>query len=196
MMKPRFYAFAALLAVQLLATTGSAHAQARAKMTPDEVLAAIKPGKWMQFEGVIQRDFSVLCTEAKILTGDFLETDWSITAVPRNIDKARQEFKILRLPVKTDNNTEYETKVGVFKSFADMKAGIMLEVDGTYLKSDSMLAVEIEDVSAELVADPGLENQVEVRGKVERVDIPNRTVTMMGITFHIIDKTRLKSAIK
>jgi hypothetical protein len=47
-----------------------------------------------------------------------------------------------------------------------------------------------------LVADPGLENQVEARGKVDRVDIPNRTVTLMGMPFHIIDKTRLKSAIK
>lgn len=195
-MKSRLYIFAAFLAAQLLTTISFAQAQSRARMTPEEILAAIKPGKWMQLEGVIQRDFSVLCTEAKILTGDFLEDDWSITAVARNIDKARREFKMLRLPVKTNNVTEYETKVGVFKSFADLKAGIMLEVDGTYLKSDTLLAVEIEDVSAELIAEPGLENQVEARGKVERVDIPNRTVTLMGITFHIIDKTRLKSAIK
>ncbi|MCI0694745.1 DUF5666 domain-containing protein [candidate division KSB1 bacterium] len=195
-MKSRLYVFAVLLAAQLLATISSAQAQARAKMTPEEILAAIKPGKWVQLEGVIQRDFSVLCTEAKILTGDFLEDDWSITAVARNIDKARQEFKVLLLPVKTHNNTEYETKVGAFKSFADMKPGIMVEVDGTYLKSDTMLAVEIEDVSSELIAEPGLENQVEAVGKVEKVDISNRTVTLMGITFHIINKTWLKSAIK
>jgi hypothetical protein len=73
---------------------------------------------------------------------------------------------------------------------------MFLEVDGTYLKDDTFLAVEIEDVSAELAADPSLDNQVEVDGKVEKVDVSNRTVTLMGITFHIVDKTRLKSAIK
>lgn len=196
MMKSRFYVFAALLPVLLLPAISSAQAPARAKMTPEEVLAAIKPGKWVKLEGIIQKDFSILCTEAKILTGDFLDDDWSITAVVRNINKARQEFKVLRVPVKTHNNTEYETKVGTFKSFADMKPGLMLEVDGTYLKSDTLLAVEIEDVSSELVAEPQLENIVEARGKVEAVDNSRRTVTLMSITFHIIDKTRLKSAIK
>jgi hypothetical protein len=195
-MKSRLYVFAVLLAAQALAAISFARAQARIKMTPEEILAAIKPGKWVQLEGVIQRDFSVLCTEAKILTGDFLEDDWSITAVARNIDKARQEFKVLLVPVKTHHNTEYETKVGVFKNFADLKAGMLVEVDGTYLKSDTLLAVEIEDVSSELIAEPDLESQVEAMGKVDRVDISRRTVTLMGITFHIIDKTRLKSAIK
>ncbi|MGH7450971.1 MAG: DUF5666 domain-containing protein [bacterium] len=195
-MKLRLYVFTVLLAAQLLATISFAQTQARAKMTPEEILAAIKPGKWVKLEGVIQRDFSILCTQVKILTGDFLDDDWSITAVVRNMDRAKQEFRMLRVPVKTHNNTEYETKIGTFKSFADMKPGLMLEVDGTYLKSDTLLAVEIEDVSAELVAEPSLANQVDARGKVDSVDIPNRTVTLMGITFHIIDKTRLKSAIK
>jgi hypothetical protein len=166
-------------------------------MTPAEILAAIKPGQWMHLEGVIQKNFSVMCTEARILTGDIPENKWSITTTARSIDPAKKELKLLRLLIKTQVETEFESKTNLtFKSFADLKAGMFLEVDGTYLKDDTFLAVEIEDVSAELAADPSLGNQVEVDGKVEKVDVSNRTVTLMGITFHIVDKTRLKSAIK
>ena len=195
-MKAVFYVFVVLLAALSLAPISSVHAQASTKMTPEEILAAIKPGIGVKLEGVIQRDYSVLCMKAKILTGDFRDDDWSITAVAGSIDKAQQEFKLLRLPVKTRSTTDYETKIGVFKSFDDLKAGTLVEVDGTYLKGDTLLALEIEDVSAELVAEPGSENEVEIKGKVEKVDVPNRTVTLMGITFHINDNTRLKSASK
>ena len=196
-MKSRLYVFAVLLAAQLLATMSFAQAQVRAKMTPEEILAAIKPGQWMHLEGVIQKGFSVMCTEARILTGDIPENKWSITTVARSIDPAKKELKLLRLLIKTQMETEFESKTNfMFKSFADLKAGMFLEVDGTYLKDDTFMAVEIEDISSELAADPSLANQVEVDGKVERVDVSNRTVTLMGITFHIVDKTRLKSAIK
>lgn len=196
-MKSRLYLITVMLAAQLSATICFAQSQAGAQqMTPAEILAAIKPGKWVKLQGVIQRDFSILCLKVKILTGDFLDDDWSITGVVHNIDRATHGFRMLNIPVKTDNNTQYETKVGTFKSFADMKPGLMLEVDGTYLKSDTLLTVEIEDVSSELLTEPTLENEIEVRGKVDRVDIPNRTVTLMGIKFHIVAKTRLKSAIR
>jgi hypothetical protein len=197
MMKSHLYSFAALLTIQLLTTISFAQTQGRAKMTPAEILAVIKPGQWMHLEGVIQKDFSVMCTEARIITGDIPENKWSITTVARSIDPAKKELKMLRLLIKTQMDTEFESKTNfTFKSFADLKAGMFLEVDGTYLKDDTFLAVEIEDISTELVADPSLENQVELDGKVEKVDIPKLTVTLMGVTFHIVDKTRLKSAIK
>ncbi len=196
-MKSCLYVFTALLAALLLITTSSARAQNRAQMSAVEILAAMKPGQWMHLEGVIQKGFSVMCTEARILTGDIPENKWSITTVARNTNPAKKELKLLRLLVKTQMETEFESKTNpTFKSFADLKPGMFLEIDGTYLKDYTFLAVEIEDISTELTADPTLENQVEVDGKVEKVDVSNRTVTLMGITFHIIDKTRLKSAIK
>jgi hypothetical protein len=182
----------AVFILLLLVLIGSAGAQKKPKMTPAEILAAAKPGQWVKMEGVVQKDFTVLTMDVKILTGDFLEDDWSITAVVRSIDPDKEEFKMLLLPVKTQKVTEYKAKrslVGTFQHFADLKDGMLVEVDGTYQKDGIFFAVEIEDKSADLVKEPGLENEVEAVGRVEKVNVAKRTMTVMGITFQFTNKT-------
>lgn len=197
-MKSRFFSFAIVSGVLLMSTMSFAQGQKKPKMTPAEIMAALKPGQWVQMEGIVQRDFTVLTKDIKSLTGDFLETDWSITAPVRDVDPAKKEFKVLLLPIKTQQDTEYENKINAnaFASFNDLKAGMLVEADGSYLKDGTFLTHEIEDVSAELAAEPGLENQVEAIGKVQKLDASKRTVTVMGITFHVVGETELKSAVK
>jgi hypothetical protein len=199
MMKSRLYVFTVLLAALLLTTASSAQAQMRMIMSPAEIVAALKVGQWVKMEGVVQKDFTVSTKDVEMLTGDFLEDDWSIQAVSRSIDPNKKEFKLLLMPIKTQENTEYKAKrsiVGTFNSFADLQNGMLVEVDGTYQKDGTFLALEIEDKSADLVDKPELKNEIEAVGKVEKIDKSRRTVTVMGVTFHIIDKTRLKAVIK
>ncbi len=195
-MKSRLYIFAALL---LLTTASSVQAQIRMITSPAEIVAALKVGQWVKMEGFIQKDFTVRTKDVEMLTGDFLDDAWSIQAVSRSIDPNKQEFKILLMPIKTQENTEYKAKrsiVGTFNSFANLQGGMLVEVDGTYQKDGTFLALEIEDKSADLVDKPELKDEIEAMGKVEKIDKARRTVTVMGVTFHIMDNTRLRAVIK
>jgi hypothetical protein len=195
-MKARVYVSAAMMSL-LLAMSSSALAQMRMKMSPTEIIGALKAGQWVKMEGKIQRDFSVLTKSIKVLTGDFLESDWSITAIARAVDYRQKELKLMRLPIKTQTDTDFENKSGHLQGgFTDLKEGMLMEIDGTYLKDGTFLAVEIEDVSVELVEDPKLGNEVEAVGKIEKIDAGSQVVTLMGIPFKIISETELKSAIK
>jgi hypothetical protein len=195
-MKSRIHAFKMPLWALLLAMASFAgaqtmpQAQKKSKMRPAEILAAVKPGQWVQMEGVVQKNFSALCTDVKILTGDIPEDKWSLEGFARSIDPDKQEFKVLLVPVKTQQNTAFKSKGNMaFKSFADVNPKQLLEVDGTYLKDGAFLAVEIEDKSEKLIAKPYLQNMVEFYGRVEKVDAASRTITVMGITFQLTDKT-------
>jgi hypothetical protein len=196
-MKLRLYVSAALALLLYMGMASSARAQMRIKMSPAEVMAALKVGQWVKMEGIVQRDFTVMTKSVEILTGDFLESDWSITAVARDVDHAQKELKLLRLPIKTVTDTEFENQSGSLPGgFADLKEGMLMEVDGTYLKDGSFQAIEIEDLTQELVEDQSLRNEVEAVGKVEKIDTTRRTATVMGITFLVVNDTELKSAVK
>lgn len=196
-MKLRLYVSAAIALLLYTGMASSARAQMRIKMSPAEVVAALKVGQWVKMEGIIQRDFSVMTKSIEILTGDFLESDWSITAVARDVDYTQKELKLLRLPIKTETDTEFENQSGSLPGgFTDLKEGMLMEVDGTYLKDGSFQAIEIEDLSLELAEDQSLRNEVEAVGKVEKIDTARRTATVMGITFLIVNDTELKSAVK
>jgi hypothetical protein len=194
--KARIYVFIAIVAALLCVIASSAAAQTKKKMTPAEVMAALKPGQWVKMEGVVQKDFSVMCIDIKTLTGDLLEDDWEITAEIRKVDRDKQEFALLLVPIKIQPDTEFEDETGKLKSFADLKPGMLVEADGTFLKDGTFLPKEIENLSTELAGEPGLQNEVEIVGKVDKVNVDKRTVTVMGVTFHIIAETELKSALK
>jgi hypothetical protein len=196
-MQSRIHVFTAILVALLLATTNSANAQKKPKMKSDGILAAAKPGQWVQMEGIVQKDFSVLCTDVKILTGDIPANKWSLEGFPRNIDPAQNEFKMLLVPVKTLDTTEFKSKSNLaFKSFVELKPDMLVEVDGIYQKDGAFLAVEIEDKSEKLVAKPYLQNMIEAYGKVEKVDAARRTMIVMGVTFQLTDKSEGEYAVK
>jgi hypothetical protein len=184
--------FAALLLVAVHASV----AQMKGKMTTADILAALKPGQWVELEGNVQQDFSVLCTEIKLLTGDLLDDDWKLTGIIRSVNKEKQAIEILRLPIKIQPETEFDDDDGKMKSFTDVKTNMLVQVEGTYLKDGTLLAKEIDNESAKLTKKPQAKDKMKARGKVEEIDPTKRTITLMGITFQFTDGTQGMSAIR
>jgi hypothetical protein len=193
-MKSRICVFTHVVILGILVTVGLVGAQKR--MTPDEIVAALKPGQWVKVAGTPQSDSSIICEEIKILIGDFLDDDWSLRGVVQEIDLENRQLEILGLPIKIAEDAEFEGKNGDDAGIADLKAGMLLEVNGTYLKNGFFLSNEIEDKSAKLKKAPALVNDIKAEGKVEQVEAANHRFTLMGITFQITEKTRSRSVIE
>jgi hypothetical protein len=186
-----------VLVALLLVAVHNGEAQRKGRMTTADILATLKPGQWVELKGTVRPDLSVICTEIKLLTGDLLDDDWQITGIIRKIDKEKQEIEIVRLPIKVQSQTEFDDEDDEpFASFADVKTNMLVQVEGTYLKDGTFLANEIENDSAKLLEKPERKDRIEVRGRVEAIDPTSRTITLMGISFQLTDKTKGKSAIK
>ncbi len=172
----------------LVGNNGSAQTK-----TAAELFAALKPGQWVKIEGAAQKDFTVIAKEVKLLTGDFQDDDFEIEAPVRAIvDKSKRQFQLLTIPITMEADAKYESDDGTFTSFEQLQPGMFVEIEGAYLKDGSFLADEVqpETVDAE---DAG---NVVLVGKAEKVDAAKRTITMMGVTFQIGEKTKVKSVIK
>src|SRR5438093_9560923 len=132
---------AVIVALLVPLAVGPAAAEHRSKVMPSqsEFLMELKPGQWMRVKGQVQRDLSVLCTEAKIMSGDFLDDDWSVTGVVRGIDPNKQEIAIHRYAVRLKDRAEFESADESFKEFGDVKPGMFVQVEGTYLKDGTFL---------------------------------------------------------
>src|SRR5262245_64329993 len=74
------------IAATVLLAAGLARAQSGRAGTPAELMAALKAGQWVKIEGPAGNTPVVQCSEAKMLTGDFLDGDWQITADVRRVD--------------------------------------------------------------------------------------------------------------
>jgi Domain of unknown function (DUF5666) len=195
-MKLRRHVSTGLCAALLLVAVHSSEAQMNSRMTAADILAALKPGQWVVLDGSVQQDFSVLCTEVKLLTGDLLDDDWKFTGTIQKVNKEKQAIEVFRLPVKILPEAEFTDQDGKMKSFADVKYNMLVQVEGTYLKDGTLLAKQIDNDSAKLVEKPKAKNQIKARGKVEKIDPTKRTITLMGTTFRLTDATTGMSAIK
>jgi predicted RNA-binding protein len=159
-------------------------------------IASIKVGRWVQLEGTLQKDQTVLCSEVKILTGDFLNDDWSIRGPVRAVDAKSQRITIERFNISLAEDVEYDDPTGAMKKFGDLKPGMVIEVEGTYLKDKSFFAKEVEDKSQRAKTKPSLLNKIQIVAKAENVDLSRRAITAMGTTFIVNDRTQIKSVIK
>lgn len=195
-MKTRKRFFQIILLHLLMATATSGLAQHKIWLSPSEIMDTLKPGQWVQMEGAVQKDNSVMCSQLQIMTGDFLDDDWSLVGVAQKVDKEKQQVVIMRIPIKVHEDTEYENSTGTFKSFSQIKEGSFLEVEGTYLKDGTFLAKEIEDESEKLAEDTGLKNTVEIEGKIEKIDKKRSTFSVMGIKVKINNRTKSRSVFK
>jgi hypothetical protein len=197
-MKGQRHVFVGVLVTLLLAAVHPGGAQIRGKMTTTEILAALKPGQWAQLEGIVRPDRSIQCLEVKLLTGERLDNDWSITGITGKVNRDKQEVEIFRLPVKVQPETVFKEKAGTFKSFADVKPKIIVEAEGTYLQDGTFLARQLKNKSPEPADKPGEEPDkvIEAVGKVEKIDPTNRRVTLMGMTFQLTEKTKGESVVR
>ena len=195
-MKIRSQVFTGVLVALLWVVVYSSVAQKKGSMPAADILAALKLGQWVVLEGPVQRDLSVQCTKLKLLTGDLLDDDWKIIGTIRKVDKQKQAIEILRLPIKVPPEVEFKDVDGKLKSFADVKFNMFVQAEGTYLKDGTLLAKQIKNEAAKLVVKPHLKDEIEARGKVEKIDPTNRTITLMGITFQLTDGTQGMSALR
>lgn len=187
-------AFALLLSVALAALAlGRAHG-AKGGSALDQ-LATLKVHQWVQMEGIFAGDSTAGCDELQLLTGDFLDDDWTLKGYIESVDPARREFSIAGIRLRVTENTGFESPKRTFRDLADLHRGQLVEVEGTYLKNRRFLAMEVDDESNE-PNEPWRPNLVQAVGKVERVDLRRRLVWVMGFAFHVTDKTRMRSVIE
>src|SRR5262245_20111513 len=104
---------------------GLAHAQSGRAGTPAELMAALKVGQWVKIEGPAGNTPSVQCSEAKMLTGDFLDGDWQISGDVRRVDAAKGTFMIFTMPCKLADAVRFKSKTNPgFTSLAQLKPGM------------------------------------------------------------------------
>src|SRR5262245_34790446 len=120
-------AFTASVALE----TGLAYAQSGRAGTPAELMSALKVGQWVTVEGPATNTPVVQCSEAKMLTGDFLDGDWQISGDVRRVDAAKGTFMIFTMPCKLADNPRFKSKSNPgFKGIAQLKAGMYVNVEG------------------------------------------------------------------
>ncbi|MCB0264995.1 MAG: hypothetical protein KDH95_24410, partial [Calditrichaeota bacterium] len=93
-------------------------------------------------------------------------------------------------PIHFDNNVEYEDKFDVIKSFSDIKQGMIVEIEGSYLQDGTFLANEIGQIEVKKDEE---RNEIEWTGKIQEIDIKNLTITVLGHTMIFNAETKLKT---
>jgi hypothetical protein len=189
-------AAAALLLVLLVlsAAPPSAGPAPNGRTGAADPLTTLKVGHWVRLDGPIQADSTGLCEELLLLTGDFLDDDWSLRGLVTAADTSRNEIVIGGVRIQVTEDTGYDSPKKSFRRFSDLRVGLLLEVEGAYLKGHRFLAREVDDESDERA--PWARNRIRIVAKVERVDGHKRLVTAMGFVFQLTDRTRIRSAIE
>jgi hypothetical protein len=163
---------------------------------PADPLATLKVGHWVRLDGPLQPDSIAFCEELRILAGDFLDDDWSLRGFVTAVDTSRREIVIGGVRIQATEDTGFDSPKKSFRKFSDLRAGMLLEVEGAYLKNRRFLAREVDDESDEVPRTPWVRNRIRIVAKVERVDARRRLVTAMGFVFQLTDRTRIRSAIE
>ena len=159
-------------------------------------LAGLRMGQWIQLDGLVREGAPASCTEVKQLAGDFLDDDWSIKGTVRGLDIVKQEFTVGGCRIQVTGSTTYDDPRGKIKGLGELRIGMLVDVEGTFLRNRSLVAAEVDDESEEMVRRPALRDALEIVGRIERVDLRQRIVTVMGVDFQVSDKTKFRSAIQ
>ena len=176
---------------------GAARAQSGRAGTPSELISALKVGQWVKIEGTAANAATVPCTQAKMLTGDFLDGDWQISADVRRVDAAKGTFQVFTMPCKLADGCAFKSKNNPgFKSLAQLKPGMYVNVEGTFLRDGTLLANKVSDKASELDTKPDHKGSVRLRGRIDKLNPSAMTVTVMNITFQVNSHTQAKSVIR
>jgi hypothetical protein len=165
--------------------------------SPAELMSALKVGQWVKIEGPTANAPIVQCTQAKMLTGDFLDGDWQISADVRRVDPASRTFTVYTMPCKLAQNCTFKSKTDpAFTSLAQVKPGMYVNVEGTFLRDGTLLANKVSDKASELDTKPDHKGSVRLRGRIDKLNPSAMTVTVMNITFQVNSHTQAKSVIR
>ncbi|MCB0264996.1 MAG: hypothetical protein KDH95_08090, partial [Calditrichaeota bacterium] len=117
-------AILSIVFLMIMAMAQSAFAQKQMDTAKyQKFLSKLKVGEWVELEGVVQPDFTVLLQEIEVVYGEVEEDDWEINGKISRVDPEKKNAFMLMLPIHFDNNVEYEDKFDVIKSFSDIKQG-------------------------------------------------------------------------
>jgi hypothetical protein len=183
-----------LATILVLAAPSTGRTQSTRAATPDP-LATFKAGQWVRVVGTVQGAAPTPCNALRLLTGDFLDDDWSIRGTVKAVNPERREFTIGDSRIQVSDKTAYESPEESIKGYASLRAGSYVDVEGTYLSSHALLAAEVDDEGDEAARQPKLRAQVEMVGKIERVDLRRRVVSIMGMEFQITPRTQIRSVL-
>ena len=159
-------------------------------------VASLKPGHWVQLEGPLQADSAASCDELRILTGDFVDDDWALRGYAQTVDTLKSEITIAGIRAQVSENTAFDSPNPDFRGLADLTPGLLVEIEGTYLKNRRFLAHEVDDETDEMSRHPWPRNRIRIVARVEKLDLHRRLVTAMGFVFQLTDKTRVRSVIE
>ena len=191
-MRHRTRRVAMLAASVLLAAPTMAPAKSIWISRTPEFLATLKPGQWVRLEGAEQKDHTLSCVEMKLLAGDFVDDDCKLVGIVGRVDVARNEFTIASVPIHPARDAEFESPENTLNSIADVQAGMIIEVEGTYGR-DGFLADQVDDETEEL---RDKYSRLRMTARIERVDVGKRRIQVMGLVFVVSDRTQIKSALR
>jgi len=194
-MKVCVHAIRMLVVASVLAIPYAALAKNTRPNRAYDVFPTLRTGQWIRVVGVVMKDRSVRCTELKVLAGDFLDDDWGLTGQIEAVDVPGGRLMIAHIPVLIGENAVLESTYGHYESLAEIKPGMIVEVDGTYMKDGTFLAHDLDDESDEFELPPG-ERRLRIVGKVEQMDPSRRRIQVMGTVFFLTDGTQVKSLIR
>lgn len=173
--------------------------QNRGGQVGHDLLKTLKPGRWIEIAGIPQPDGSIFIHKINILTGDFQADDWEAKAVVIGIDPKKKEFTvkgglIIRLNSETEYGNQFGAKPKDFSGFSSIRKGLLIKSEGTFLKDGVLDAEEIKNK----VIDPEDSDDKELAlvGKIDAIDLNNKKVKMMNITFKILQTTKVKNKFK
>lgn len=169
------------------------HAQRAKKWTSAEIITNVKVGQWIEIDGAIRPDQSVVAVEIEFRAGDFMDDDWRLLAKVKSVTPEKNEFQVFSVPVRVTKETEFDEGI---KSLDDIKPEMLVKLEGTYLTEGVFLAKEVDNRDRKLKAEPQFDKMLEVVGKIAQIDEGKRVITVMGIDFHITEETEGKSLIK
>ncbi|HEV8148622.1 MAG TPA: DUF5666 domain-containing protein [Gemmatimonadales bacterium] len=156
-------------------------------------LSRARTGQWIKLEGIPEKDSSLRCTKFKLLFGDRSDSNWTLRGSLLPVEPGSSEFRIGMFLIRLASNPKYRGGRDTLKGFEDLKAGMIVKVKGQYLGDGMFLARKVDNESERLATKPGIDTKIRILGKIERVDASRHSITVMGTTFQVTDKTQVRS---
>lgn len=176
----------AVLAVCVAWTLGTAaHADRRPL---GEWLPHLKPGTWVKVEGRIDPAGGLRAREIKVYHGDRDEVEIATTVTAVDLDQ-RSFVTRFGIRVETNSRTDVEGSKKLRTSFSALQVGDRIEAEGQMQKNGTLLADEIEIKKRE----KDKEDDDEITGRVESVDVEGHTAVVLGTRIFFDDRTKNKS---
>lgn len=155
----------------------------------DQFLSKLKVGEWVEFEGFPQRDFTINVKEIEVVRGEMEDDDWELNGTVTRVVPEEKAIYMINLPIRFGPDTEYDEDNNIIKSFSDIKTGMFVEIEGQFTKDGHFMADEISTESV----DDDERSEVQWTGKIDAIDLQNKTITMLGHILILIPDTKIKS---